>query len=69
MKIKQCGTNIGIYLSMNHAKPMRGVGIVPQGKFDLNTSVDAPNWCISHKISMIIVQSGFIVRAYASALA
>jgi hypothetical protein len=41
---------------MNHAKLMRGVGIVPQGKIDLNWPANAPKKCAKHKISTLLVQ-------------
>jgi hypothetical protein len=32
----------GLYLSMKHAKPARGIGIVPQGDFVPNWTSSAP---------------------------
>jgi hypothetical protein len=50
---------------MNHAKLTRGVGIVPQGNFDLNRTVFAPNQCAKDKISANIVQCGDGAGEYA----
>jgi hypothetical protein len=50
------GINIGINLSMNHAKLIRGIGIVPQGKIDLNQTNVAPKWCLKDKVRANLVQ-------------
>ena len=50
------GINIGINLSMNHAKLMRGIGIVPQGKIELNQTTRAPKRCSKDKIGANLVQ-------------